>query len=108
MKDILLKIRPAEATGEAVVFPYAKITLRRAWDKLRDITGLQDITFKAFRASNATYAAGSGIDLRTLGSRLGHTDLDMLQRHYAGVQQSVATQAVEQMQNAFDAVTKVT
>jgi integrase len=108
MTDILLKLRPAEVTGDMKVFLYPKITIRRAWDKLREITGVHDVTLKAFRASNATYAVGSGVDLHTLGKRLGHSNLDMMQRHYAGNQQSVAIQAVEQMQNAFDAVTKAT
>jgi integrase len=88
MTAILKKLKPQEVASDMRVFPYPRITIKRAWNKLRQVTGLSDIPLKSFRTTNATMGAANNIDLRTLGGRLGHTDLEMLQRHYAAFQNS--------------------
>jgi integrase len=60
-----------------------------------------DIDFHDLRRTNATQAAASGVDLRTLAARIGHTDLAMLERHYAMVVGSAEHEAAEKIQETF-------
>lgn len=107
MVSILKRIKPQFNNPEFPVFPYPHIKIKRSWDRLRKATGLREITLQNFRTSNATMGATSGVDLRTLGGRLGHTDLEMLQRHYAGFQQSADAKAATIIENAIEAVLQV-
>jgi integrase len=43
------------------------------------------VTIHDLRRTHSTRAAISGVDLRTLAARIGHSDLTMLQKHYAAV-----------------------
>ena len=61
--------------------------------------------FHDLRRTNATQAAASGVDLRTLAARIGHTDLAMLERHYAMVVGSAEHEAAEKIQKTFDRLT---
>jgi|TARA_B100001971_G_C17849161_1_gene362491 hypothetical protein len=46
-----------------------------------------------------------GVDLRTLAARIGHTDLAMLEKHYAMVVGSAEHEAAEKIQDTFDQMT---
>jgi integrase len=87
------------------VFPISKMTWRRRWEKARKNAGLDDIDFHDLRRTNATQAAASGVDLRTLAARIGHTDLAMLEKHYAMVVGSAEHEAAEKIQDTFDRLT---
>lgn len=87
------------------VFPVSAMTWRRRWEKAREQAGLDDIDFHDLRRTNATQAAASGVDLRTLAARIGHTDLTMLERHYAMVVGSAEHEAAEKIQETFDRLT---
>ena len=87
------------------VFPVSKMTWRRRWEKAREQAGLPDINFHDLRRTNATQAAASGVDLRTLAARIGHTDLAMLEKHYAMVVGSAEHEAAEKIQDTFDRLT---
>lgn len=64
-----------------------------------------DIDFHDLRRTNATQAAVSGVDLRTLAARIGHTDLAMLEKHYAMVVGSAEHDAAKKIQKTFDRLT---
>ena len=84
------------------VFPVSLMTLRRRWGAARKEAGLDDITIHDLRRTHSTYAAAGGVDLRTLADRIGHSDLTMLQKHYAAVVGSAASGAADTFQNIFD------
>ena len=50
------------------------------------------------RRTHATHAVTAGIDLRTLAGRMGHSDLDMLQKHYAALMGSAAEEAADKIE----------
>ena len=87
------------------VFPVSAMTWRRRWEKARKAAGLEDIDFHDLRRTNATQAAASGVDLRTLAARIGHTDLAMLERHYAMVVGSAEHEAAKKIQETFNRLT---
>ena len=91
--------------GDDRVFPVSKMTWRRRWEKARERAGLSDIDFHDLRRTNATLAAASGVDLRTLADRIGHTDLAMLEKHYAMVVGSAQHEAAEKIQETFEKLT---
>lgn len=84
MCQILERQRSRRLPNDNRVFPISQTTLVRRWRAARQAAGLHDLRIQDLRSTNATYAAGSGVDLRTLAGRLGHSDLSMLERHYAG------------------------
>jgi integrase len=90
------------------VFLVSAMTWRRRWEKARAAAGLDDIDFHDLRRTNATQAAASGVDLRTLAARIGHTDLAMLEKHYAMVVGSAEHEAAEKIQITFDRLTNGT
>lgn len=48
----------------------------------------------------------AGVDLNTLAERIGHTDLTMLQKHYAAIVGSAAMDAANTIGNVFDGMLK--
>jgi integrase len=78
------------------------MTLRRRWEQARKAAGLADVTLHDLRRTHGTHAAAAGVDLRTLADRIGHTDLSMLQKHYAAVVGTAAAEAADTFQQAFD------
>ena len=52
------------------------------------------------------YAAVAGVDLNTLAERIGHTDLTMLQKHYAAIVGSAAMDAANTIGKVFDGMLK--
>jgi integrase len=91
--------------GDDRVFPISAMTWRRRWEKARELASLDDINFHDLRRTNATQAAASGVDLRTLAARIGHTDLAMLEKHYAMVVGSAEHEAAQKIQDTFDRLT---
>lgn len=87
------------------VFPVSAMTWRRRWEKARFEAGLSDIDFHDLRRTNATQAAVGGVDLRTLAARIGHSDLAMLEKHYAMVVNSAEREAAKKIQEAFKELT---
>jgi integrase len=105
MIEVLERQADRRIVGDDRVFPISKMTWRRRWEKARKNAGLDDIDFHDLRRTNATQAAASGVDLRTLAARIGHTDLAMLEKHYAMVVGSAEHEAAEKIQQTFDALT---
>ena len=98
MLAILSRQKGREVKDISRPFPYAEATIRRAWDSIRKLTGVNDVTVQNLRTTSATYGAMAGIPLRTLAGRLGHKDMKMLETHYAAVvgsDESKASKAVE-------------
>ena len=106
MLEVLDRQTDRRITGDDRVFPVSKMTWRRRWEKARELAGLSDIDFHDLRRTNATQAAASGVDLRTLAARIGHTDLAMLEKHYAMVVGSAEHEAAEKIQATFDGLTE--
>ena len=105
MTEVLERQVDRMVQGDDRVFPISKMTWRRRWEKARKLAGLSDIDFHDLRRTNATQAAASGVDLRTLAARIGHTDLAMLEKHYAMVVGSAEHEAAEKIQATFDNLT---
>jgi integrase len=103
MRDILARQRGRRVAGDERVFGISKMTLRRRWEAARHKAGLGDVTIHDLRRTHSTHAAISGVDLRTLAARIGHTDLSMLQKHYAAIVGSASEEAAEKIERAFAA-----
>jgi integrase len=101
MRDVIERQKGRRIVGDERVFPVAKMTLRRRWEAARRKAGLGDVTIHDLRRTHSTHAAISGVDLRTLAARIGHTDLTMLQKHYAAIVGSASDEAAEKIERAF-------
>ena len=101
MKEILDRQRRRQIVSDLRVFPISAITLRRKWEAARVAANLSDVTLHDLRRTHSTHAVAAGVDLRTLAERLGHTDLSMLQRHYAVVSEPVALEAAKKIETAI-------
>jgi len=101
MRDVIERQKGRRINGDERVFPVTKMTLRRRWEAARRKAGLKDVTIHDLRRTHSTHAAISGVDLRTLAARIGHTDLTMLQKHYAAVVGSASEEAAEKIERAF-------
>jgi integrase len=101
MRGILERQKGRRIEGDNRVFPIPKMTLRRRWEAARTSAGLADVTIHDLRRTHTTHAAISGVDLRTLAARIGHTDLSMIERHYAAVVGSASAEAAEKIEKAL-------
>ena len=101
MREILARQKGRRVAGDERVFGISKMTLRRRWEAARHKAGLGDVTIHDLRRTHSTHAAISGVDLRTLAARIGHTDLSMLHKHYAAVVGSASDEAAEKIEKAF-------
>ena len=106
MSRVLLKQGDRKQPNNNTVFPVTRMTLRRKWEKARALVDLQDVTMHDLRRTHSTHAAAAGVDLRTLADRIGHTDLTMLQKHYAAIVGAAAIEAVEKIDKVFAGVQK--
>ena len=102
MIEVLERQGDRKIEGDDKVFPISAMTLRRKWERARQLADLSDVTLHDLRRTHGTHAAAAGVDLRTLADRIGHTDLTMLQKHYAAVVGDRAVEAAEIFQKAFD------
>ncbi len=105
MIEVLERQRSRKIEGDERVFPISAMILRRNWEQARQLADLSDVTMHDLRRTHGTHAAAAGVDLRTLADRIGHTDLTMLQKHYAAVVGDRAVEAAETFQKAFDRMT---
>ncbi len=105
MVEVLERQRARKLDDDERVFPISAMTLRRRWVQARQLADLSDVTLHDLRRTHGTHAAAAGVDLRTLADRIGHTDLTMLQKHYAAVVGDRAVEAAETFQKAFDRMT---
>lgn len=101
MNAILERQKDRKVEEDNRVFPIAKMTLRRRWEKVRKEAGLEDVTIHDIRRTHATHAAVAGVDLRTLAGRIGHADLSMLEKHYAALVGSAADEAALTIERVF-------
>lgn len=101
MADILERQQVRRKDGDRRVFPYTPITIRRRWDKIREAAGLDDIVMHDLRRTSATRAVTAGVDLRTLQARMGHSNLTMLEKHYASIVGSAQEDAATKIESAF-------
>ena len=102
MIKILERQKKRKVEADDRVFPISAMTLRRRWEAVREKVGLMDVTIHDLRRTHSTYAAKAGVDLNTLAGRLGHSDLGMLQKHYAVFVGSAAADAANTIQETFD------
>jgi integrase len=102
MKEILVRQNGRKVAGDDRVFPISAMTLRRKWEKARKEAGLEDVNIHDLRRTHGTHAAAAGVDLRTLAARIGHTDLTMLEKHYAALVGSAATEAAQTFERRYE------
>ena len=103
MTEVLVRQKDRKQEGNEAVFPVTKMTLRRKWEKARKGANLEDVTMHDLRRTHSTHAAAAGVDLRTLAGRIGHTDLTMLQKHYAAIVGSASSEAADTIERIFSA-----
>jgi integrase len=101
MREVLARQRGRRIAGDDRVFPISKMTLRRRWETSRVSAGLSDVTIHDLRRTHATHAAVAGVDLRTLAGRIGHSDLSMLEKHYAALVGTASEEAAEKIEKAL-------
>ena len=106
MRGILERQKERKVGNDDRVFPVSKMTLRRRWEAARKAAGLEDVTVHDVRRTHTTHAAVAGVDLRTLAGRIGHSDLSMLEKHYAALVSSAADEAAVKIEAAFSAETE--
>jgi integrase len=102
MLEVLERQAKRIIEGDVRVWPVSAMTWRRRWEICRERAGLSDVNFHDLRRTNATQAAVSGVDLRTLAGRIGHADLAMLEKHYAIVVGSAQYEAAQKIQTTFE------
>lgn len=107
MKEIIDRQKSRKIKGDDRLFPYADITIRRKWVKVREQAGLSDVVMHDLRRTHTTHAVIANVDLNTLADRIGHANLDMLQKHYAAIVGSASAEAADTIQEVFDGITKV-
>jgi integrase len=90
------------------LWPVSDTTFKRRWELCRREAGLSDIVFHDLRRTNATLSAASGVNLRTLASRMGHSDLSMLEKHYAMIVGSAEHDAAKKIQAVFGGLRSAT
>ena len=105
MNEVLERQKGRQAEGDNRVFQISAMTLRRKWEKARTLAGLEDVTMHDLRRTHSTHAAAAGVDLRTLAGRIGHTDLSMLQKHYAALVGSADAEAANTIGQVIDTMT---
>lgn len=101
MVNVLESQRKKKQEGDDRVWPISLMTLRRRWDKVREDAQLPDIDFHDIRRTNITIAASANVDIRTLAGRAGHSDLAMLERHYAVLRNTSERDAAKKIQRTF-------
>jgi integrase len=101
MREILDRQKGRKIDCDGRVFAVSRMTLRRRWEAARAAAGLPDVTVHDLRRTHSTHAAIAGVDLRTLAARIGHSDLSMLQKHYAAVVGSASEEAAKKIEKAF-------
>jgi integrase len=101
MKHIIERQRLRKKDGDNRLFPNAEITIRRKWKKVREEAGLSDVVMHDLRRTHSTHAVTAGVDLRTLAGRIGHSDLDMLHKHYAALAGPAAEDAAVAIEKVF-------
>lgn len=106
MLEVLERQSSRRKPGDERVFPISEMTWRRRWETVREQAQLADIDFHDLRRTNATQAAASGVDMRTLAARIGHSDLTMLQKHYAMVVGSAEYEAAKKIGDTFDRIAR--
>jgi integrase len=84
MIEILKNQKPLEKSGE-FVFSLTKKSLAQKMKKIRDTTGIQDIQLHDLRTMYITYSLLAGVNVKTLTGITGHSDLQMIQKHYSVV-----------------------
>ncbi|WP_420564730.1 tyrosine-type recombinase/integrase [Thalassobaculum sp.] len=108
MQTVLERQKARTVPGDERVFPIARMTLRRRWERTREAAGLPGYTIHDLRRTHSTHAAVAGVDLRTLADRIGHSDLTMLQRHYTALVGDAASEAARIIEARFQSVTEPT
>lgn len=104
MLDVLESQATFKQEGNEKIWPVPGSTWRRRWAECRRLARLEDMVFHDLRRTNATHSAASGVSLRVLAGRIGHTDLTMLERHYAVLVDSAEHAAAENIQEIFSSM----
>ena len=65
------------------LFPVSMMTLKRSLSRLWKATGLADVRLHDLRRTHATILMQQNIDPKAIAGRLGHSSINMIDRHYA-------------------------
>ena len=101
------RLKSKRDDSDARVFQVSLKTLIRRWQAARKSAGLEDVRIQDLRSTNATYAVLSGVDLNTVAKGLGHSNTDMLQRHYAAMTEAGVIEASGKIEAALSSAMSV-
>lgn len=70
-------------TGDQRLFPVSLTTVKRKLTKFWASTGLEDVRLHDLRRTHVTELVSAGVNLHEIAARVGHSNLNMLEDHYA-------------------------
>lgn len=83
MEAILKALSKLERTpDDDRLFPVSMMTLKRSLSRLWKATGLADVRLHDLRRTHATILMQQNIDPKAIAGRLGHSSINMIDRHY--------------------------
>lgn len=84
MESILTELAKLEREpGDDRLFPVSMMTVRRSLSRLWEKSGLPDVKLHDLRRTHATILMEQNIDPKAIAGRLGHSSINMIDRHYA-------------------------
>lgn len=104
MLQILERQRSIRSNENDNIFHFTHQMIKRRVEKLRDESKVPDIRLHDLRKSNVTLSLHAGVDAKTIAGITGHSNLDMIQRHYALVVDNAATVASQKLGNFINQI----
>ena len=83
MLEILERQKERVGEGEKRIFPISAKRIQRRMDVIREKSKIKDICLHDTRTVNIHYALEAGVDFKTLTGVTGHSDTQMIEKHYS-------------------------
>lgn len=69
--------------------------IKKAWDEVRDATGLHHLQARDLRRTLASWAQDVNVPIATVQAQLGHADISTTAKHYTNISRDVKRAALE-------------
>lgn len=79
----LRRLGSANTPADTPLFDLSLTTLKRGLTKVFEKSKVEDVRLHDLRRTHATFLISDGVDIRSVATRLGHSNFRMLERHYA-------------------------
>ena len=104
LADILKPLRQLNGFVIGGQEPITETTFKRTWERIGKQINLYGATPHVFRHTYITLAASSGVDVKTLQSIAGHSDIKMTLERYAHAREKKVMEAGKQISSVFNAL----